>query len=82
VHAAQSIDEWSDRDAKGSYFEVIDYGNGENGCIDPVPLFNGALTENAPKLRTLYTALIPLLQKLGLSLFGIRRAVANNGMGQ
>lgn len=62
------------RDAEGYYFEVLDYGNGENGCIDPGPLFNGTLVENAPKLRTLYTELIPLLQKLLAALSAQRSA--------
>jgi murein DD-endopeptidase MepM/ murein hydrolase activator NlpD len=61
------------RDAEGYYFEVIDFNNGENGCIDPGPRFNGILAENAPKLITLYTALIPLLQKL-LAALSVKRS--------
>jgi len=61
------------KDADGYYFAVIDYGNGENGCIDPGPRFNGILAENAPKLLTLYTALIPLLQKL-LAALSVKRS--------
>jgi murein DD-endopeptidase MepM/ murein hydrolase activator NlpD len=46
----------------GFYFEVIDYGNGFNGCIDPGPLYNGFLATNAAKVRGLYKQLIVLLQ--------------------
>ena len=62
------------RDAEGYYFEVIDYGNGYNGCIDPGPLFNGILAVNAPKLLTVYTALVPLLHKLYAALLAKRSA--------
>jgi murein DD-endopeptidase MepM/ murein hydrolase activator NlpD len=49
------------QDADGYYFEVIDYGNGFNGCIPPT--FNGILAENVQKLSALYTKLIPILQQ-------------------
>jgi murein DD-endopeptidase MepM/ murein hydrolase activator NlpD len=37
----------------GKYFEVIDYDNGFNGCVDPYPRFNGAMAKNAATIRSI-----------------------------
>lgn len=46
----------------GFYYEVIDYDNGFNGCVDPEPFFNGFLAKDAPQVRSLYKKAIILLQ--------------------
>lgn len=44
------------RYSEGYYYEVIEYGNGFNGCVPPV--FNGTLAINVPLLaQKLYSAL-------------------------
>lgn len=57
----------------GYYFEVIDYENGTNGCINPLPFFNGKLaSEYAAKIAkmklqiTLLQKVVALLMKLRL----------------
>lgn len=52
----------------GSYFEVINYENGFNGCIDPMPLFNLFQAKDARAVRGMYSQLIVLCQKLIASL--------------
>ncbi|MEP2085080.1 MAG: hypothetical protein ABJP87_04335 [Bauldia litoralis] len=48
----------------GYYYEVVDYDNGYNGCIDPAPLYNGVLAENKPEILSAYAKLIVLIYKL------------------
>lgn len=39
------------RDADGYYFELIGYDNGENGCIDPGPLFSDLTADKAAQVN-------------------------------
>lgn len=54
----------------GWYYEVINYDNGFNGCIDPWPLFNGLQAKNAAQTLSLYSSLITTLQSLLKALRG------------
>lgn len=48
----------------GYYYEVIDYNNGYNGCIDPQPFMTPYLAVDKPKVLTLYQLLVSILTKL------------------
>jgi len=45
------------RDGAANYYEVIDYENGFNGCIDPTPIFNGKLALTASPYKTISDAI-------------------------
>lgn len=53
---------------RNAYYEILDYDNGFNGCIDPWPLFNGLQAKSAPQTLSLYGKLLPILQALLASL--------------
>ena len=53
----------------GWYYEVVNYSNGYNGCIDPQPFFHNILAINAQKeiwlltqLKSLYQSMVDYLQ--------------------
>lgn len=41
----------------GCYYEIVNYGNGENGCVDPGPSFNGYQAKD-------YSTVLGILLKL------------------
>ena len=45
----------------GFYFEVIDYENGYNGCINPAQFFNTFQAKDAQKVLSIYQKIIDLL---------------------
>lgn len=47
----------------GYYYEVLDYGNGYNGCVSPEPFFNKVLAKDAKTVRSAYQQVIGLLQE-------------------
>jgi len=52
---------------QGYYYEIVDYANGTNGCINPMPFFNGVLaTEYTKKVLALMQKLLALRRLLGL----------------
>jgi len=57
----------------GFYFEVIDYNNGLNGCVDPAPFYASIMASEAQRVKanlkaqiTLLSKIVELLQKLVL----------------
>lgn len=48
----------------GYYFEVVNYENGTNGCVNPMPFFSGGLAVEYARRVANLKAQIPLLQKV------------------
>lgn len=48
---------------KGFYYEVPNYNNGYNGCVDPTPFWNGYYAGDAKKRKGAVQNLIDLLKK-------------------
>lgn len=55
----------------GFYYEIVDYGNGYNGCVNPFPFLNGQLANSLPTVlpsntSVSYETALANLQKAGL----------------
>jgi murein DD-endopeptidase MepM/ murein hydrolase activator NlpD len=48
------------RDAEGYYYEVLDYNNGYNGCVDPGPLFDTLTADKASQVNLIKAAIARL----------------------
>lgn len=46
------------RDKDGFYYEILDYENGLNGCIDPTPYWTGMYAKDAPKFISIYQTFV------------------------
>jgi hypothetical protein len=46
-------------DKVGFYYEIVDYENGLNGCIDPTPFWTGMYATDAPRFISIYQTLVP-----------------------